>query len=179
MLVEAIRSPEVVQMSQSYGKTHNRNIESSNRLNAPALQAEKVPLNILETGKAVQAPATVSETVIAKTAVPDRDSETSRYLKAEQLLRSAERLAADDRDKADNPVAQEALNRHVEEATRSFFDNANEDRNVFLDEATGRLGMRVIDKQTGEVLRQIPPEELLTMIARLKESIGAFIDHQS
>jgi uncharacterized FlaG/YvyC family protein len=37
----------------------------------------------------------------------------------------------------------------------------------------------VFDKESGELLRQIPPEELLELTARLRKSIGAFIDHQS
>lgn len=179
MIVEAIRSPEVVQMSQSYGKTHNRNTESSNKPNTPVAAVEKIPQNLLEPGKAVQAPASVSETVNARTAVPDQAPGSLRHLQAEQLRQSSDRYAEEEREQESNPAKQETQNRQMDDATRAFANSGHEERSIFLDKESGRLGIRVIDKETGEVLRQIPPEEVLKMQQRLKESVGAFIDHQS
>jgi flagellar protein FlaG len=178
MLVEAIRSPEVVQLAQSF-KMHNKNIESSSKPNAAIAPVEQTVVHALESGKAVQAAASISEAVTARTAVPDNTTESARYLQIEEARRSVKQFTADPQKQDENPAKPGALSRKVNEATRSFVDNANEQRNIFLDEATGQMGMRVIDKDTGEVLRQIPPQELLRMMARLRESIGAFIDHQS
>ncbi|NVJ60360.1 MAG: flagellar protein FlaG [Gammaproteobacteria bacterium] len=38
-----------------------------------------------------------------------------------------------------------------------------------IDDATGRNVISVVDRQTNETIRQIPPEELLTLSRRLKE----------
>ena len=178
MLLEAIRSPEVAQFAQSF-KTQSKNAESSVKQNPPVAPAEKTVVNALESGKAVQATASVSEAVITRTAVPDSVPESSRFLETDEVRQSIILFADKTRNKEEKPATQEALNRQTEEITRSFNDKVDEQHRVFVDESTGQLGMRVIDKDTGEVLRQIPPEELLKMIANLRESIGAFIDHRS
>lgn len=41
-----------------------------------------------------------------------------------------------------------------------------------MDEETGRSVVRVVNKETGEVIRQIPPEELLTLVARMRQLSG-------
>ncbi len=178
MLVEAIRSPEVAQFAQSF-KTQSKNAESSVKQNPPVAPAEKTVVNALESGKAVQATASVSEAVTARNAVPDSAPESSRFLETDEVRQSMILLAGTNQNKEKKPATPEALSRQAKEITDSFSAPVDEQHRVFVDESTGQLGMRVIDKDTGEVLRQIPPEELLKMIANLRESIGAFIDHRS
>ncbi len=48
-------------------------------------------------------------------------------------------------------------------ATQVFFD---------VDEDTGLSVVRVVNKETGEVIRQVPPEELLTLVARMRQLSG-------
>jgi len=43
-------------------------------------------------------------------------------------------------------------------------------------EETERIIARVIDRETKEVIREIPPEKFLDMIARLQELAGVFIN---
>ncbi|MCK4391239.1 MAG: flagellar protein FlaG [Desulfobacterales bacterium] len=42
--------------------------------------------------------------------------------------------------------------------------------------ATGRTVVRVVDKETQELIREIPPEEFLSLAARLDEMIGILFD---
>jgi len=44
-----------------------------------------------------------------------------------------------------------------------------------IHEETEKLVVKVID-ENGEVIRQIPPEEMLEMLVRMEESLGAIID---
>jgi flagellar protein FlaG len=39
--------------------------------------------------------------------------------------------------------------------------------------------VKIIDKETDEVVRQIPPEEVLTLKQRLTEAAGAFIQDKA
>ena len=48
---------------------------------------------------------------------------------------------------------------------------------VFVDEATKRPGFVVVDDETGETIREVPPEEVLRLAARLKQMAG-FILHE-
>ena len=43
-------------------------------------------------------------------------------------------------------------------------------------EETNRIIARVIDRKTREIIREIPPEKFLDMIARLQELAGVFIN---
>lgn len=45
-------------------------------------------------------------------------------------------------------------------------------------EGTGRIFAQVVDRSSGEVLRTIPPEELLQVLARVREMVGLILDRQ-
>ncbi len=43
-------------------------------------------------------------------------------------------------------------------------------------EKTGKTVIKVVDRDTGEVIREIPPEELLDIAARIDEMVGMLFD---
>lgn len=45
-----------------------------------------------------------------------------------------------------------------------------------IDQGTNKVVIRVIDGDTNEVIRQIPPEEMLRVSARIKELLGVLFD---
>ncbi len=45
-------------------------------------------------------------------------------------------------------------------------------------EETGRTVVRVVDKDTGELIRQIPPQELLELADKLGDMMGILFDKQ-
>ena len=45
-----------------------------------------------------------------------------------------------------------------------------------VDDATGDMVISVIDRDSGEVLRQLPPEEILKMRQQLQELMGVLFD---
>lgn len=47
------------------------------------------------------------------------------------------------------------------------------------DEETGRFVYRSIDKETGEVVRQFPAEEMLNLIARFRDAAGLIVDSKA
>lgn len=44
------------------------------------------------------------------------------------------------------------------------------------DRVTRRIVIRIVSRQTGEIVRQIPPEEYLAFVARFRELVGAILD---
>lgn len=46
------------------------------------------------------------------------------------------------------------------------------------DDATNRIAIKVKDKETDEVIREIPAEETLEMLARIREQAGMVIDEK-
>lgn len=45
-----------------------------------------------------------------------------------------------------------------------------------VDEKTDRIIMRVLDANNNEVIREIPPKEVIRLAAQIREMIGMFID---
>ena len=74
---------------------------------------------------------------------------------------------------------QEALNAELREAIESLGDAAgiiDRNFNLKVDEETDRLIIQVIDRETQEVIRQFPEEEVLNITKRLREYIGLVFD---
>lgn len=47
---------------------------------------------------------------------------------------------------------------------------------ISQDDETGRFVYKTVDVETGEVIRQFPPEEVLNFITRFREAAGLLID---
>lgn len=47
-----------------------------------------------------------------------------------------------------------------------------------IHEATGRTFVRVIRGETGEIIREIPPEEILNLAAKIDEMMGILYDQK-
>lgn len=51
----------------------------------------------------------------------------------------------------------------------SFVQNVQRDLSFNLDETSGRAIIRVVDRDSGDLIRQIPTEEVLAMATRLRD----------
>jgi flagellar protein FlaG len=47
-----------------------------------------------------------------------------------------------------------------------------------VDEATNRIVVKVIDTETDKVIKEIPPEQLLHLAAKIQEMIGLLVDEE-
>lgn len=45
-------------------------------------------------------------------------------------------------------------------------------------EASGRLWVKVVDTETQKIVREIPPEEILEIMARIEEMVGLLVDER-
>jgi len=50
---------------------------------------------------------------------------------------------------------------------------------IAQDETTGRFVYRVIDVNTGEVIRQYPPDEILKIVAQIQQASGLVLDEKA
>ena len=73
------------------------------------------------------------------------------------------------------------LNR-IQEAVIALQNNMKVFHKVNLDfsvhQATGQIMVTVTDQDTGKVIREIPPKEILNLKAKLEEMIGLIFDQQ-
>lgn len=47
-----------------------------------------------------------------------------------------------------------------------------------LHEGSGRMMVRVINEETGDVIKEIPPKEILDTVARIMEFVGLLLDRR-
>lgn len=73
-------------------------------------------------------------------------------------------------NRADLDRAVEGLNK----TARAFATNLQ----FSTHEETGRIVVRVIDSETGEVVREIPPERVLAIAASIQEMLGLMLDRK-
>lgn len=72
----------------------------------------------------------------------------------------------------ENTQDMERLVNHLQDLARSF----NRKLSFAVDERTKKILVKVIDKNTDKVVRELPSEEIVNMVAKLKEFIGAVFD---
>lgn len=72
-------------------------------------------------------------------------------------------------------VSTETIKKAVEEMNRKM---ANSEAQFGIHEATNRVTIKIVDKQTKEVIKELPPEKTLDMIAKVWEMAGILVDEK-
>lgn len=79
-------------------------------------------------------------------------------------------------------LPSEDLRQAMEESARNLnktLEYINTRLSFQIHEGTDRLMARVIDTKTMEVIKEMPPEEFLDLIARIREMVGLLIDERA
>lgn len=82
-------------------------------------------------------------------------------------------------DKVENKEAltPEQLEK-VAQQLQNFMGEMNRSLQFQVDEDSGRDVIRVLDKQNGEVIKQYPSEEVLSLVSKLSQSAGLLVDQE-
>lgn len=93
---------------------------------------------------------------------------------------------AGDSRAGNNPRSTEANKRQMKqnvpevvESLNNLMDMVNRRMEFAVHKETGRLMVKVVDKDTQKVIKTIPPEEFLDLVARIDEMVGLFLDEQA
>lgn len=65
---------------------------------------------------------------------------------------------------------------NVAKQLQEFIGKMNRNLEFFVDEDSGRDVIKVIDKDSGDVIKQYPSEEVLSLVSKLSEATGNFVD---
>lgn len=65
------------------------------------------------------------------------------------------------------------------EQINEFMERLNTDIHFTLHEKTEQLILQVINRKDGEVIKEIPSEEMLNMIAKISEYVGVLLDKKA
>lgn len=78
----------------------------------------------------------------------------------------------------DNEISESSLAQYVN-AVNQVLAPTFLRLNFSIHEATNRVSVQVIDEETDEVIREIPPESRLDLLARIQEFAGLLFDERS
>ena len=109
--------------------------------------------------------------LLGRTVESNRSSSSNSTEKvAEQRQTVAVEVTAVETHEVDVELSQEALEKVVSQLN-AYIQNTQRDVDFSVDDATGRVVVKVIDSQSEEVIRQIPSEEMLAISRHLVESL--------
>lgn len=82
-------------------------------------------------------------------------------------------------DNGEQGKDQQAYNEKVRKAVESLNKKLSNSEAVFgIHEDTNRVTIKIVDKNTKEVIKELPPEKTLDMIAKVWEMAGILIDER-
>jgi flagellar protein FlaG len=87
------------------------------------------------------------------------------------------KIDAGKRPEALKDTTEEKIAR-IAELMDSYVRSMQSDINIQVNNRTGDISVKVISKETGKVIREIPSQEMLELAARMEEISGVFFDQK-
>ncbi len=123
----------------------------------------------------------VQKTVVENTevATPEKvaayDATTVKVTEAEKQNSQS----GQDSSGSDAAANQQANNEKIKKAVEQLNKNMSHSEAVFgFHDETNRVTIKIVDKDTKEVIKELPPEKTLDMIARVWEIAGILVDEK-
>ena len=130
----------------------------------------------------VQAQGSVVQKPQAPVQTEKPESANSSVQAAEQVDRTTsvvenaqEKGQADSGEQGKEQPSQEQVRKAVEKLNRSM---QNSEAVFGIHEDTNRVTIKIVDKNTKEVIKELPPEKTLDMIAKVWELAGLLVDER-
>jgi flagellar protein FlaG len=111
--------------------------------------------------KSIESKEATGNSNVNKLSVSDKEDSTSKSEQAKEV------------DKA--PLTPQQLEK-VAQQLQDFVGEMNRGLVFSVDKDSGRDVIKVIDKDSGDLVKQYPSEEVLTLVAKLSDMVGGFID---
>ena len=131
----------------------------------------------------VQAQGSVVQKPKAPAQTEKPESATSSVQAAEQVDKTTNIVEnAQEKGQSENGEQskdQQANGEQIRKAVEKLNKNLSNSEAVFgIHEDTNRVTIKIVDKSTKEVLKELPPEKTLDMIAKVWELAGILIDER-
>jgi flagellar protein FlaG len=126
----------------------------------------------------------LSSTNIKPEYIKTADSENNVSL-AKNIDNSTEKQRAVIQQEAVDKIADKAIDKQpltpdqlekVAQQLQDFVGEMNRGLEFSVDKDSGRDVIKVIDKASGDLVKQYPSEEVLTLVSKLSDMVGGFID---
>lgn len=101
--------------------------------------------------------------------VKQADTQNQQRLQQNQYEKNNQEVTA-------QPLEREQLEQMAQQL-QEFMGEMNRSLQFQVDEDSGRDVIKVLDKDTGDIIKQYPSEEVLNLVSKLSETAGLLIDH--
>lgn len=135
----------------------------------------------------VQAQSVSAPRPVAQTKAPSVESQSNTAQEAAQVDNTVNVVAegqskgnsnsnSNEQQTQQQQLSNEQLRRAVEQFNKNMLTHSEA---VFgIHEGTNRVTIKIVDKDTKEVLKELPPEKTLDMIAKVWEMAGILVDER-
>lgn len=135
----------------------------------------------------VQAQSVSAPKPVTQTKAPSVDSQSNTAQEAAQVDNTVNVVAEgqskgnssnnnDQQQQQQQQPSNEQLKRAVEQLNKNMM--AHSEAVFGIHEGTNRVTIKIVDKDTKEVLKELPPEKTLDMIAKVWEMAGILVDER-
>lgn len=104
-----------------------------------------------------------------------RDSTENKLKKESDIEQQKNSLNEQAKSGEQAPLTPQQLEK-VAQQLQDFVGEMNRGLEFSVDKDSGRDVIKVIDKNSGDLVKQYPSEEVLTLVAKLSDMVGGFID---
>jgi len=100
--------------------------------------------------------------------VKQADTQNQQRLQQNQYEKNNQEVTA-------QPLEREQLEKMAQQL-QEFMGEMNRSLQFHVDQDSGRDVIKVLDKNSGELIKQYPSEEVLSLVSKLSETAGILID---
>lgn len=118
-----------------------------------------------------------ADTVKSTETYADADGSVSEISRDTRIVNNADDAENNNgqKDKGNRQPSEETVKQAISDINKRL----NNTECVFgVHEATNRVTIRIVDKDTKEVIKEVPPEKTLDMIAKVWELAGLLVDER-
>ena len=114
-----------------------------------------------------------TDVISADSATPKIDKTTAEVAKASESDTRDENKY--DQDRENTKAENDAIKKVVENINKN---SVNSEAVFGIHEGTNRVTIKIVDKDTKKVIKELPPEKTLDMIAKVWEMAGILVDEK-
>lgn len=120
----------------------------------------------------------VQKTIVENTEVPTPEQINAYDATTAKVAATEKQDSQNGQDSSMNN-SQQASNEQIKKAVEQMNKNMSHSEAVFgIHEQTNRVTIKIVDKETKEVIKELPPEKTLDMIAKAWELAGLLVDEK-
>ena len=130
-------------------------------------------------GSVVQKPQASAEAEKPESSSLSNTAAAEYVDKTTSVVENAKEKGQSGSNSGDQGMDQQAYHEKVRKAVETLNKKMSNSEAVFgIHEDTNRVTIKIVDKSTKEVIKELPPEKTLDMIARVWEMAGILIDEK-